>query len=185
MDTTGKNEQIEKETLGLVLEEFTHEQKTTNQTINDLIAAVNTIGSKVDDLKKELDNPKSVLVTTDTKPIQQIVQKGFTDVKLMIGTQPKSIIRKFQVLLFPEQDAKLFYKMVFSRWFLWLAIMLFLTNLYKWGIHYSDNQKEIRLEQIENDRIRKSWNYMYNNNGKEVKRLMEKAYINSKETESE
>jgi len=117
MDTTGKNEQIEKETLGLVLEEFTQEQKTTNQTINDLIAVVNTIGSKVDDVKKELDNPKSISVTTDTKPIQQIVQKGFTDVKLMIGTQPKSIIRKFQVLLFPEQDAKLFYKVVFSRWF--------------------------------------------------------------------
>lgn len=185
MDTTGKNEQIEKETLGLVLEEFTQEQKTTNQTITDLIAAVNAIGSKVDNVKKELDNPKSVLVTTDTTPIQQIMQKGFADVKLMIGTQPKSIVRKFQILLFPQQDAKLFYKVVFSRWFLWLAIMLFLTNLYKWGIHYSDNQKEIKLEQVENDRIRKSWNYMYNNNSKEVKRLMEKAYISSKETKSE
>lgn len=63
--------------------------------------------------------------------------------------------------------------------------MLFLTNLYKWGINYSDNQKKIKLEQIENDRIRKSWNYMYNNNGKEVKRLMEKAFISSEETESE
>lgn len=185
MDTTGKNEQIEKETLGLVLKEFTQEQKTTNQTINDLIAAVNTIGGKVDDFKKELDNPKSVSVTTDTKPIQQIMQKGFSDIKLLIGTQPKSIIRKFQILLFPEQDAKLFYKVVFSRWFLWLVIMLFLTNLYKWGINYSDNQKEIKLEQIENDRIRKSWNYMYNNNGKDVKRLMEKAYVSSEETESE
>lgn len=185
MDTTGKNEQIEKETLGLVLEEFTQEQKNTNQTINNLVAAVNSIGSKVDNFKQELDNPKSVSVTTDTKPIQQIMQKGFSDVKLMIGTQPKSIVRKFQVLLFPEQDAKLFYKVVFSRWFLWLAIMLFLTNLYKWGIHYSDNQKEIKLEQIENDRIRKSWNYMYNNNGKEVKRLMQKAYINSENSEGE
>jgi len=179
MDTTRKNEQIEKETLGLVLEEFTQEQKTTNQSINDLISAVNTIGSKVDDFKKELDKPKAVSVMTDTKPIQQIMQKGLTDVKLMIGIQPKSIIRKFQILLFPEQDAKLFYKVVFSRWFLWLAIMLFLTNLYKWGIHYSNNQKEIEMEQIENDRIRKSWNYMYNRNGKGVKRLMEKAYINS------
>ncbi|MBN8720705.1 hypothetical protein SAMN05444410_10252 [Hydrobacter penzbergensis] len=81
-------------------------------------------------------------------------------------------------------DAKLFYKVVFSRWFLWLAIMLFLTNLYKWCIHYSDNQKEIKLEQMENDRIRKSWNYMYNNNGKEVKKLMETAYIRSGETEN-
>ncbi|MXV50115.1 hypothetical protein GS399_03965 [Pedobacter sp. HMF7647] len=185
MDTTGKNEQIEKETLGLVLEEFTQEQKTTNQTINNLVAAVNSIGSKVDNFTQELDNPKSVSVTTDTKPIQQIVQKGFADVKLMIGTQPKSIVRKFQILLFPEQDAKLFYKVVFSRWFLWLTIMLFLTNLYKWGIHYSDNQKEIKLEQIENDRIRKSWNYIYNNNGKEVKRLMEKAYVDSESSEGE
>ena len=183
MDTTRKNEQIEKETLGLVLEEFTQEQKTTNQNINDLISAVNTIGSKVDDFKKELDKPKAVSVMTDTKPIQQIMQKGLTDVKLMIGTQPKSIIRKFQILLFPEQDAKLFYKVVFSRWFLWLVIMLFLTNLYKWCIHYSNNQKEIKMEQIENDRIRKSSNYMYNNNNKEVKRLMEKAYINSEQTE--
>lgn len=112
------------------------------------------------------------------------MQKGLTNVKPIIGTQPKSIVKKFQVLLFPEQDAKLFYKVVFGRWFLWLVIMLFLTNLYKWGIHYSDNQKEIKMQQIENDRIRKSWNYMYNNNGKEVKRLMERAYINSEKTET-
>lgn len=185
MNTADKYEQIEKETLGLVLEEFTQEQKTTNQTINDLFAGVNTISSKLDDFKRELDNPKSVTVKTDIEPIQQMIHKGLTDVKLMIGTQPRSIVRKFQILLFPEQDAKLFYKVVFSRWFLWLVIMLFLTNLYKWGVHYSDNQKEIKLEQIENDRIRKSWNYMYNNNGKEVKSLMEKAYINSERYEGE
>lgn len=179
MNNMGKNEQIEKETLGLVLEEFTQEQKTTNQAINDLIAAVNTIGSKVDDFKKELDKPKAVSLMTDTKPIQQIIQKGLIDIKLMIGTQPKSIVRKFQILLFPEQDAKLFYRVVFSRWFLWLAIMLFLTNLYKWGIHYSDNQKEIKLEQIDNDKIRKSWKYMYKNADKQTQLLMEKAYVNS------
>ena len=27
--------------------------------------------------------------------------------------QPKAVTRKFQILLFPEQDAKLFYKIVF------------------------------------------------------------------------
>lgn len=182
MDTTGKNDQIEKETLGLVLEEFIQEQKTTNQSISDLITAVNTIGSKVDDFKKELDKPKAVSVMTDTKPIQQIMQKGLTDVKIMVDTQPKSIVRKFQILLFPEQDAKLFYKVVFSRWFLLLVIMLFLTNLYKWGIHHSDNQKEIKIEQIENDRIRRSWNFLYNNSDKEVKRQIKKAYTNSEQT---
>ncbi len=63
--------------------------------------------------------------------------------------------------------------------------MLLLTNLYKWGIHYSNNQKEIKIEQIENDRIRKSWNYMYNNNDKDVKQLMDKAYINSEQAEDQ
>lgn len=179
MDTSEKNEQIERETLGLVLEEFTQEQKTTNQTINDLITAVNSIGSKVDDFKKELDKPKAVSVMTDTKPMQQIMQKGLTDVKLMIGTQPKNIIRKFQILLFPEQDAKLFYKVVFSRWFLWLVIMVFLTNLHNWGIHYSNIQKEVKLEQMEIDRIKKAWNYMYFKNDKQVKQLMEEAYVKS------
>lgn len=43
--------------------------------------------------------------------------------------------------------------------------------------------KAIKMQMIENDRIRKSWNYMYNNNGKEVKKLMEKAYIYSEQAE--
>lgn len=122
---------------------------------------------------------------TDIKPVQQIVQNGSTDIRIMIGTQPKSIVRKFQIPLFPEKDARLFYKVVFSRWFLWLAVMLFLTTLYKWGIRYSDNQKEIRLVQVENDRIRKAWDYMYNHNGKEVRKAMERAYVHSGQVEGE
>ncbi|WP_256503995.1 hypothetical protein [Emticicia sp. 21SJ11W-3] len=41
------------------------------------------------------------------------------------------------------------------------------------------------MRQIENDRLRKSWNYLYNNNGIGVKKLMEKAYINSERSEGE
>lgn len=176
MDIEKKNKQIENETLELVLEEFTHEQKQTGENISSLLVSINGLSDKFDYFKKELDMPKAVSVIADTKPIQQIMQKGLTDIKLAIGTQPKSIVRKFQILLFPEQDARLFYKVVFSRWFLWLTVMLFQTNLYKWGIHYSDNQKEIKMEHVKNDRIRKAWNHLYNNGSKDVKRLMEKAY---------
>ncbi|TRW23801.1 hypothetical protein FMM05_11585 [Flavobacterium zepuense] len=179
MDTTGKNEQIDKETLELVLEEFTQEQKATNQTMNDLVTAVNTIGSKVDDLKRELDKPMPVQDTGDVKPLQQILLKELMKIKEMVGEQPKSTVKKFQVLLFPEQDAKLFYKVVFSRWLLWLALMLLITKVYDWSIHHSDNQKQVIIKQLENDRLRKSWNYLYNHSGKETKKLMEKAYVKS------
>ena len=181
METNANKNHLEAETLQLVLEEFTQEQKTNNQHIEALIIAVNTVGNKMDALKNEDNTAKSVSETLDIRPIEAILQKGFLDIKFMIGRQPKSIIRKFQILLFPEQDAKLFYKIVFGRWFLWLVIMVALSNLYNWGINYSDNSKEIEMRQIENDRIRKAWEYMYANNDKETKKLMKKAYINSVE----
>ncbi|WP_427875435.1 hypothetical protein [Flavobacterium sp. MMS24-S5] len=177
METDANQEHIERETLQLVLEEFTQEQKINNQHIEELIIAINNIGNKIVSIK-EHKSGKNVLEPLDIKPIEAILQKSFLDIKFMIGRQPKSIVRKFQILLFPEQDAKLFYKIVFGRWFLWLVIMVAITNLYSWGIHYSNNIKEIEMQQVRNDRINKAWQYMYQNNDREVKVLMQKAYIN-------
>lgn len=179
MGTTANNEQPGTEALELVLEEFTKEQKSTNLTIADLVTAVNSLGNKVDTLKNELDKPKPISVIADTKSIQQSIQKGITDIKIIVGSQPKNIIRKFQILLFPEQDAKLFYKVVFGRWFLMVVIALFILNVYNWSIHYTNTQKEIQIKQLENKRIREAWTYMYLNNSKNVKAMMEKAYLKS------
>jgi hypothetical protein len=60
--------------------------------------------------------------------------------------------------------------------------MLALSNLYNWGIDYNDNNKEIELRQIQNNRVRKAWELMYANSDKETKKLMEKAYFNSLES---
>jgi hypothetical protein len=184
METNANNSPIERETLQLVLEEFTQEQKMTNQQIAELTKAVHQAFSKIEEGQKEqktYKTEKAISEPLDIKSVEAILQKGFLDIKFMIGRQPKSIIRKFQILLFPEQDAKLFYKIVFGRWFLWLVVMVAITNLYNWGIHYSDNRKEIEMLQIQNQRIRKAWEYMYENNDKETKRLMKKAYANSTE----
>ncbi|WP_428228622.1 hypothetical protein [Flavobacterium sp.] len=181
METNVNKDHIEREALQLVLEEFTEEQKTNNQHIEMLIIAFNNVANKMDTFIKDHKVEKNVSEPLDVKLVEAILQKGFLDIKYMIGRQPKSIIRKFQILLFPEQDAKLFYKIVFGRWFLWLVIMVALSNLYNWGIHYSDNSKEIEMQQIQNDRIRKAWEYMYTTNNKETKKLMKKAYINSME----
>lgn len=177
-----EKDHIERETLQLVLEEFTLEQKTINQHIDALFTAIKSVENKIDASKNDHKVEKNVSDQLYINQIEAVLQKGFLDIKYMIGRQPKSAVRKFQILLFPEQDAKLFYKIVFGRWFLWLAIMVALGNLYKWGIHYSDKNKEIEMQQIQNDRIRKAWEYMYINNGKGTKQLMEKAYVNSVES---
>lgn len=171
--------QIEQDALQLVMEEFSQEQKLNNQQITALISEVKNVGDKIDLLKNESEGEKKLSEPFDTNTVEVILQKGILDMKYMIGRQPKSIVRKFRVLLFPEQDAKLFYKIVFGRWILYFVVMLAITNLYKWGINYSNNCKEIELRKIKDETVRGAWVYMYNNSGKEVKQQMDKAYINA------
>lgn len=170
---------IEKESLELVLEEFTEEQKLHNKSVNDLVTAINGLTNKFTQFEEKLAKPKEIAVATNTKPIEEILQKGIKDITLAIDAQPKSIIRKWQILLFPEQDAQLFYKIVFGRWFLLLVIALFLKSLYTYSIHWSDNQKEVELKQLENNRIKKAWNYLYDHQGKTGRRMMDSAYNQS------
>lgn len=177
MATTEKMTNTEKETLQLVLEEHTQEQANNTKAVNDLITAVNGLSGKFQELEAKIDKPKAVIVSADTRPIQDIVKKGITDMKLTVGSKPQPIVKKFQLLLFPEQDAKLFYKIVFGRWFLFLVLMLLIVNLYNFSVHWSDNQKEVQRQELENDRIKKAWFYLYGHGGKAGRRLMDSAYF--------
>ena len=179
MDTTEKLNSTEKETLQLVLEEHTQEQANNTKAVNDLVAAVNLLTGKVKGFDEKMDKPKPIIVSADTRPIQEIMKKGLTDIKLTVGSKPLPVVKKFQLLLFPEQDAKLFYKIVFGRWFLFLVLMLLIINLYNFSVHWSDNQKEIQQEQLQNDRILKAWGYLYDMEGKAGKQLMDSAYTKS------
>ena len=179
MDTTEKLNSEEKETFLLVVGELAQEQVNNTKTVNDLVTAVNVLTGKVDELNEKVDKPKPVIVSADTRPAQEIMNKGVTDIKLIVGSKPQPVVRKFQILLFPEQDAKLFYKIVFGRWFLFLVLMLLITDLYNFSVHWSDNQKEVQREHMENDRFKKAWYYLYEHEGKAWKRLMDSAYTKS------
>jgi|SRR5450432_1837751 hypothetical protein len=176
MESKRVSESNEITNLELALEEFTKEQKSQTKTIQDLVISVETLSGRYTDFEKELLKPIAVSNSTNTQPIQEIVKKGISDIKMIVSNQPKSVVKKFQILMFPEQDAKLFYKIVFGRWFLWLIIMLVLTDFYKVIIHWSDNQKEIKLHLLQNDRIKKSWNFLYFHHSKGFKKLMDSTY---------
>lgn len=172
-----EEKQMDTDVMELVLREFSEEQKTTNQYIIELIRKFDEVKEKFKDLETQISNPQKS-GNSDTKPFLLLLQKGLADIKTIVGNQPKNVTKKFQLLIFPEQDAKLFYKIVFGRWFLWLTVMLALTNLYKFGVNYSNNQKSIKIEQLENDRIRKSWKYLYEHSDKNIQKEMETAYEN-------
>ncbi|HTN20215.1 MAG TPA: hypothetical protein VL125_07055 [Pelobium sp.] len=177
-----EEKQIDRDTLELVLQEFVDEQKTTNQHIIELIKRSDELSEKLKEFENHTSKPQTVTANSDTKPFLLLLQKGLADIKTIVGNQPKSVVKKFQLLLFPEQDAKLFYKIVFGRWIIWLTAMLVINNIYKWGANYSNNQKDIETQQLDNDRIKKSWRYLYDHSGNNMKKEMEKAYENSRKT---
>ncbi|HVI48031.1 MAG TPA: hypothetical protein VM802_24395 [Chitinophaga sp.] len=173
---------MEQDRFEIILGEFTEDLGSITKLLNDLGEAVNELNNRVIRFEEKLNNQKPTNTSIDTKPIIDIVKKSGTDILVALAGQPKNIVRKFQILLFPEKDAKLFYRVVFSRWFLMLIIALFLVNVYQFSIHWSDNQKEIKLQQLENGRIQKAWNFLYNRQGKDskqIKRLMDSAYARS------
>ena len=183
MEAVKKIDEQERDTLELVLKEILDEQQKANKINVDQVAAIDQLTIKVNSFNERLENLKLIPPPVSTKPCEEIIRKGITDMQQTVGDQPKSVIRKFQFLLFPEQDAKLFYKIVFGRWFFWLTVMFFFASFYKWSIHWSDNQKEIKQQQLQTDRIKKAWNYLYFLEGKTSKRLMDSAYNKSKELE--
>jgi hypothetical protein len=54
--------------------------------------------------------------------------------------------------------------------------VLLIANLYNFSVHWSDNQKDIQREELQNDRIKKAWNYLYEHARKTGKQEMDSAY---------
>jgi hypothetical protein len=178
METKKNSDNNENAHLELVLEEFISEQKSQAKSINDLAGAINSLSDRFVNVEVELSKSKPISVSTNMQPIQEMIKKSLTDIKCIVATESqKSVVKKIQLLLFPEQDARLFYKIVFGRWFMWLVIMLFLTNLYNFGIHWNDNQKEIKLQVLEHDHLKKSWNNLYLKGGKVLRKVMDSVYF--------
>lgn len=165
-------ESAENDLTKMVLEEISAEVHTLNQNISDVIAALNVLPEKMDKLKQDLQKP--VTVKTDITRLARIEDS----LHVLHHTMAEFNLtkkRSFQILLFPEQDRKLFYRIVFGRWLLYLLIMLLLNNTCKWAIHYTDKKTELQLESLKTDRIHKAWMELYNSRNKNLKRLMDKA----------
>jgi len=171
--------QADIDNVKLILQEYSKDLQDISKGNDDIIAALNVLTEKVSQYAEKQQQPNAVTVRTDTRPIEAIFQKGLDNLKLAVDGQPKSVVRKFQILLFPEQDAKLFYKIVFGRFFLLLTIMLALYYSYRFGVQYSHVQQQVRLQELRNDHIYKAWYYFYNKQNGKTRKLMDSAYARS------
>ena len=154
----GKNtteEEMGNDLIEIVLRELLTEQQKANTMAVDQAAILSQIAARLKVLEENTGKTIVPPSPINTMAIEKIIQKGMLDMRLIVENQPKNVLRKVQVLLFPEQNTALYCRIVFGRWVFWLVIMLCITDLYKWAIHWSNNQKELQYQEQLNKQIAK------------------------------
>ncbi len=73
---------------------------------------IESLKKTVFDIEEAVKNSNNINTTVNTKPIEDLVQNMMVKIEAKLLPAPTIMTRKFQVLLFPPQDAKLFYKIV-------------------------------------------------------------------------
>lgn len=151
---------MEKEIIETVLTEILEEQKQAN------ILAEN--------IKNLLENQVAALTKMEQKFLRQneesrqvILDKiGYVSAQIM--GQSKPVKREFRILLFPEQNATNYYKIVFGRIFFWLVILC----IAKFAFLLGDKWLNTLGEEL---RYKRAWESYYRHQGKSGQKAMQKV----------
>jgi type I site-specific restriction endonuclease len=137
------------EVLELVLKNLAEEQQKVCRMLTENSVMTELISNKLDALMEQVERIKTDATQVNLQPIEDLIRRDIVAREVREWEQPLKIVRQLQILLFPPQDARLFYKVVFSRWLIWLTVMLVITDMYKWGVHYTDVHQQVNLPQLQ------------------------------------
>jgi hypothetical protein len=120
-------------------------------------------------------------VVVDMKPIEATINEALIKIQHNLSQQ-SPIIRQWRFLLFPEQYAKEYYKVIF-RLIMWMTFASMGCFLFTLGKQALDNAKEVKIRQMEYDQYKDAWQYMYEHENKQGKKKMEDVWKKSWEAE--
>jgi hypothetical protein len=132
METIKQLDSAEKDKLEIMLKEIFEELEKANQVNADIVNAVNAVRDKVNNFEETLKDYQPLVPEPNIKPIQQIVQRGIEETKLITEAAQKRI-RSDHWRIFLESDTK--------KWIVILLVSLaFFTYLYLFCVHYVDHR---------------------------------------------
>lgn len=174
MESKRKNGNLEQENLLVLLDQLVKEQEKMSRSLLHITETLTEFASRSTEIESNFKNINITTLVSDLKETRELIKKATVRIETERATE-----RKFQVLLFPPQDAKLFYKIVFGRWFLYTIVALIIVKSYQLGIHQSDNAMRVEIGRINNNKIVKAWGQLYHMKNKSLHQLMDSALINT------
>ncbi len=115
----------------------------------------------------------------DFKPVIEAVEKGMETIQSSLTAQLKNVPVTKRILLFPEQDAREYYRIVFGRFFFWMLMFLLSAYVFVLGKQAIQGWQNLRLNEAENSRYKSAWQEMYKTEGKQVRKRMDSMWRNA------
>lgn len=172
---------MEREKLEIVLEEVLEELRTVKDTMLEQKQQTWQLQEKINDFEKKLEERKPVTPPVNIISIQAAIETGISKIRQIVAEQPKSIIYERRFLLFPEHYSRDYYRVIF-RLIMWLTVVCIGTYLFSLGKIALENNREVRLKQIETKAYKNAWEYLYNQadkKSKKSKKRMDTIWNNS------
>jgi hypothetical protein len=170
---------MEVEIMQTVLTEVLEELKELKQQLAKSMAVVLDLNNKVDDFELKLNKIKVTAPATNLEPITSAVNEGLLGLAPIVGEQPKSVTRQFRILLFPEQGAREYYRIVFGRVLFWITVLLVATYLFVLAKEFINGHNVASYQEAKSDRYKKAWNYLYRSSRKGLRGKMDTVLMKS------
>lgn len=139
---------MEQEVMETVLNEILDEIKFIQQQNAASDKEADEIKNKLQLIEKKLSAIDNKATAVNHQAILQVLNDQVGRLNLKLDAQPKNVIHKKQILLFPEQGAREYYRIVFGRLIFWLIIILITSYLFALGKQFIDNWKEVKEKQV-------------------------------------
>lgn len=169
---------MEKEKLEIVLEDVLEELKAVKDTVLEQNQQTWRLRVRINDFEKKLDERKLATPSVNTIAIQSAIETGISKIRQIVAQQPKSVIYERRFLLFPEHYSRDYYTVIF-RLIMWLTVVCIGAYLFSLGKIALENNREVRLKQLESKSYKNAWQFLYHQETRRGKERMEEVWRNS------
>ena len=146
------------------LETFKKTEEEQKHLLQNLMEKINEMEKRVKDTRPLPPQP------INTAPLEAAFTKAVTRLQQMVEAQPKNVVHERRILLFPEYNAREYYRLVLRRLFFWIIIVLLSTYLYVLGKQAIQTWYVIHSQQKEMDEYKRAWQQLYLKEEKKEKR---------------
>lgn len=139
---------MEQEIIETVLGEILEEIKIIRRENAVRERYAEELKNNVESFEEKLTSIKIKTQEINLLPLQLQLEASAQKIEKIINEQPKNLIHKKQILLFPETGAREYYGLVFGRLLFWMTIILIASYLFTLGKQFIDNWKEVKKYEI-------------------------------------